>query len=91
MLCESLLSDCRHGFGVDQAALSVEHYNCPNCGAPAGSACRARSGKTVAKYHTPRFVLAPELREELEVPVPADRPRVKAGSRRSPRSRLPGQ
>jgi DNA invertase Pin-like site-specific DNA recombinase len=27
----------------------------------------------VAKYHTPRFVLVPALREELEVPVPADR------------------
>jgi hypothetical protein len=25
------------------------------------------------KYHTPRFVLVPALREELEVPVPADR------------------
>ena len=45
----------------------------PNCGAPAGSACRTRGGKTAAKYHTPRFVLVPALREELEVPVPADR------------------
>ncbi|WP_234426251.1 recombinase family protein [Streptomyces kebangsaanensis] len=25
------------------------------------------------KYHTPRFVLVPALREELEIPVPADR------------------
>ncbi|MFE0654010.1 hypothetical protein ACFVZH_36190 [Streptomyces sp. NPDC059534] len=25
------------------------------------------------KYHTPRFVLVPALREELEVLVPADR------------------
>ncbi|MGW6215269.1 zinc finger domain-containing protein [Streptomyces sp. NPDC055109] len=40
---------------------------------PAGSACRTRGGKTAAKYHTPRFVLVPALREELEVLVPADR------------------
>jgi hypothetical protein len=57
----------------DQAALAVERYDCPNCEAPAGSACRTRGGKTAAKYHTPRFVLVPALREELEVPVPADR------------------
>jgi hypothetical protein len=57
----------------DQAALAVESHDCPNCGAPAGSACRTRSGKTAAKYHTPRFVLVPALREELEVLVPADR------------------
>jgi len=37
------------------------------------SACRTRGGKTAAKYHTPRFVLVPALREELDVPVPADR------------------
>ncbi|WP_406384842.1 hypothetical protein [Streptomyces sp. NBC_01618] len=57
----------------DQAALAVERHNCPNCDAPAGSACRTRGGKTAAKYHTPRFVLVPALREELEIPVPADR------------------
>jgi hypothetical protein len=57
----------------DQAALAVERYDCPNCEAPAGSACRTRGGKTAAKYHTPRFVLVPALREELEVLVPADR------------------
>ncbi|GAA1001236.1 recombinase family protein [Streptomyces rhizosphaericus] len=57
----------------DQAALAVERHDCPNCDAPAGSACRIRGGKTAAKYHTPRFVLVPALREELEVPVPADR------------------
>ncbi|WP_444544907.1 zinc finger domain-containing protein [Streptomyces camponoticapitis] len=57
----------------DQAALAVEHHDCPNCDAPAGSACRTRGGKTAAKYHTPRFVLVPALREELEIPVPADR------------------
>ncbi|WP_406434048.1 LysR substrate-binding domain-containing protein [Streptomyces sp. NBC_01589] len=57
----------------DQAALAVERHNCPNCDAPAGSACRTRGGKTAAMYHTPRFVLVPALREELEIPVPADR------------------
>ncbi|WP_327116180.1 recombinase family protein [Nocardia sp. NBC_01730] len=57
----------------DQAAAAVEHHRCPNCDAPAGSACRTRSGKTAAKYHTPRFVLVPALREELGVPTPADR------------------
>jgi DNA invertase Pin-like site-specific DNA recombinase len=51
----------------------VERYDCPNCGAPAGSPCRTRGGKTAAKYHTPRFVLVPALREELEVLVPGDR------------------
>ncbi|MEV6654850.1 recombinase family protein [Streptomyces sp. NPDC051219] len=56
----------------DQAALAVERHDCPNCDAP-GSACRTRGGKTAAKYHTPRFVLVPALREELEIPVPADR------------------
>ncbi|MFC9622769.1 recombinase family protein [Streptomyces sp. NPDC056930] len=57
----------------DQAALAVERHDCPNCDAPAGSACRTRGGKTTAKYHTPRSVLVPALREELEIPVPADR------------------
>lgn len=57
----------------DRAALAVERYDCPNCDAPVGSACRTRGGKTAAKYHTPRFVLVPALREELEVLVPADR------------------
>ncbi|CQR62616.1 recombinase family protein [Streptomyces leeuwenhoekii] len=57
----------------DRAALAVERHVCPNCDAPAGSACRTRGGKTAAKYHTPRFVLVPALREELEVLVPADR------------------
>ncbi|MFE7511287.1 recombinase family protein [Streptomyces sp. NPDC057540] len=57
----------------DRAASAVERHNCPNCDAPAGSACRTRGGKTAAKYHTPRFVLVPALREELEVLVPADR------------------
>lgn len=57
----------------DQDAIAVEHHYCPNCGAPAGSACRTRGGKTAAKYHTARFVLVPALREELEIPVAADR------------------
>ncbi|MFF8691312.1 recombinase family protein [Streptomyces sp. NPDC015144] len=57
----------------DRAAVAVERHDCPNCDAPAGSACRPRGGKTAAKYHTPRFVLVPALREELEVLVPADR------------------
>ncbi|WP_456154176.1 zinc finger domain-containing protein [Streptomyces kebangsaanensis] len=29
----------------DQAALAVECHDCPNCDAPAGSACRARAGR----------------------------------------------
>ncbi|MGB8946640.1 MAG: recombinase family protein [Streptomyces sp.] len=57
----------------DRAALAVERHDCPNCDAPVGSACRTRGGKTASKYHTPRFVLVPALREELEVLVPADR------------------
>ncbi|MBT1189909.1 recombinase family protein [Streptomyces sp. CJ_13] len=57
----------------DRAASAVERHDCPNCDAPAGSACRTRGGKTAAKYHTPRFVLVPALREELEIPVPPDR------------------
>ncbi|MEU8579249.1 zinc finger domain-containing protein [Streptomyces abikoensis] len=57
----------------DRAALAVERHDCPNCDAPAGSAWRTCGGKTAAKYHTPRFVLVPALREELEVLVPVDR------------------
>ncbi|WEH29138.1 recombinase family protein [Streptomyces sp. AM 3-1-1] len=60
-------------FTPDRAASAVERHDCPNCDAPAGSVCRTRGGKTAAKYHTPRFVLVPALREELEVLVPADR------------------
>jgi len=51
----------------------VERYDCPQCQAPAGSPCRTRSGTTAAKYHTARFMLVPSLRDELAVPVPADR------------------
>ncbi|WP_432763094.1 zinc finger domain-containing protein [Actinomadura xylanilytica] len=37
----------------NQAALAVERHDCPNCDAPAGSACRTRGGRTAAKYHSP--------------------------------------
>ncbi|RPE37606.1 DNA invertase Pin-like site-specific DNA recombinase [Streptomyces sp. Ag109_O5-1] len=37
---------------------------------PAGSTCRTRGGK---EDHTPRFMLVPQLRAELEVRTPADR------------------
>ena len=58
---------------LDWAAHAAERHPCPKCGAPAGSACRTRSGKVAAKYHTARFILVPALREELAVAVPADR------------------
>jgi len=57
----------------DQAASAIERHDCPKCEAPAGSACRTRSGRTAARYHTARFILVPALREELEVGVPEDR------------------
>jgi len=57
----------------DRAADAAERHPCPKCEAPAGSACRTRSGKVAAKYHTARFILVPALREELAVAVPADR------------------
>ena len=52
---------------------AVERHACPQCEAPAGSACRSRSGATAAKYHTARFMLVPSLREELAVVTPSDR------------------
>jgi DNA invertase Pin-like site-specific DNA recombinase len=55
------------------APAAVERHACPQCQAPAGSACRTRSGTTAAKYHTARFMLVPSLREELAVPTPTDR------------------
>lgn len=61
------------GLTPDQAVLVVEDHDCLNCHALPGSACRPQGGKTVAGYHTPRFVLVPVLREELEIPVPANR------------------
>jgi DNA invertase Pin-like site-specific DNA recombinase len=51
----------------------AENVDCPTCGAPAGNPCRTRAGTTAIKYHTPRFLLVPELRDEHEVDVPADR------------------
>ncbi|WP_150136198.1 recombinase family protein [Streptomyces hyaluromycini] len=57
----------------DQVADAVERNDCPKCEVPAGSTCRTRGGKTATKYHTPRFILVPALREELEVLVPEDR------------------
>ncbi|MFE7113516.1 hypothetical protein ACFU98_45720 [Streptomyces sp. NPDC057575] len=39
----------------------------------AGITCRTRGGKVAPKYHTPRFMLVPQLRAELEVKTPADR------------------
>ncbi|WP_456113505.1 zinc finger domain-containing protein [Streptomyces marianii] len=65
---------------------AVEGHDCPNCDAPAGSACRMRGGKATAKYHTPRFVLVPTLREEPEIPVPPNGVPAAHGSR-APRSR----
>ncbi|MGW1190853.1 zinc finger domain-containing protein [Streptomyces sp. NPDC002559] len=52
---------------------SPERNDCPKCEAPAGSPCRTCGGKTATKYHTPRFILVPALRGELEVLVPEDR------------------
>ncbi|MCX4606591.1 recombinase family protein [Streptomyces anulatus] len=57
----------------DRAASAVERHECPKCEAPPGSPCRTLGGKTASKYHTPRFILVPALREDLEVLVPADR------------------
>lgn len=57
----------------DQAASAVEQFNCPTCGVPAGSACRTRSGNTAIKYHTPRFLFVPSLRDAHELDVPDDR------------------
>jgi len=56
-----------------QAADASERHDCPQCQAPAGSACRTRVGKTAAKSHTARFVLVLALREQLHVAVPPDR------------------
>jgi len=58
---------------LDRAADAAERHPCPKCEAPAGSACRTRSGKVAAKFHTARFILVPAPREELADAVPADR------------------
>ncbi len=56
-----------------RAAWAVEQFSCPTCGVPAGSPCRTRSGNTAVKYHTPRLLLVPALRDAHEVDVPGDR------------------
>jgi DNA invertase Pin-like site-specific DNA recombinase len=56
-----------------RAASAAEQLDCPTCGVPAGSPCRTRSGNTALKYHTPRFLLVPALRDAHEVDVPDDR------------------
>jgi hypothetical protein len=56
-----------------EPAVAVEQFDCPACSAPAGSTCRTCGGKVAPKYHTPRFILVPQLRAELEVKTPADR------------------
>jgi DNA invertase Pin-like site-specific DNA recombinase len=56
-----------------QAAWAAERLDCPTCGVAAGSACRTRSGTTAIKYHTARFVAVAELRDHVEIDVPADR------------------
>jgi DNA invertase Pin-like site-specific DNA recombinase len=56
-----------------QAAAAVERFDCPTCGITAGSPCRTPGGNTAIKYHTPRFLQVPALRDALEVDVPADR------------------
>jgi DNA invertase Pin-like site-specific DNA recombinase len=57
----------------EQAASAVERLDCPTCGAPAGSPCRTGGGNVAHRYHTPRFVLVPELRDAPEVMVVEDR------------------
>lgn len=57
----------------NRAAEAVERHPCPKCEAPTGNACRTRSGKVAARYHTARFILVPALREELTIAVPATR------------------
>ncbi|MGW5695949.1 recombinase family protein [Streptomyces asiaticus] len=56
-----------------EPAVAVEQFDCPTCEVPAGSTCRTRGGKVAPKYHTPRFMLVPQLRAELEVKTPAGR------------------
>ncbi|MFE9890332.1 hypothetical protein [Streptomyces scopuliridis] len=50
----------------------MEQFDCPTCEVPAGSTCRTRGGKVAPKYHTPRFMLVPQLRADLEVKTPSD-------------------
>jgi hypothetical protein len=72
VFCDRGLRARRHGVDARSgAALAVERHDCPNCHAPADSACRTRGEKTAA--NRPRSVLVLTLREELDIPVPADR------------------
>ena len=71
----------------EQTAERVERFACPTCAAPAGTACRTRSGGVAARYHTTRFILVPALGTEAEVVVPGGR---RAHDASSPaRSRVP--
>jgi DNA invertase Pin-like site-specific DNA recombinase len=54
---------------VNEAAV-MERRACPTCGVPAGSPCRTRDGQVAIKYHTPRLLLAPDLRDVVEVDIP---------------------
>ncbi|MGI5380858.1 zinc finger domain-containing protein [Streptomyces sp. CA-251387] len=72
--------------GAVGLAAAVEQFDCPTCEVPAGSTCRTRGGKVAPKYHTPRFMLVPQLRAELEVRTPADR-----GQPRPPVGEGPGR
>lgn len=53
---------------MDPVAL-IETRSCPTCDAPAGSPCRTRDDKIAPKYHTPRLLQVPALRDEIEVPT----------------------
>lgn len=62
----------------DRAALAVERHECPNCDAPAGSACRTRGGKTrqldlVLLHHSLQF--APARWKEIRSRLGPGRPR----------------
>ncbi|MFC4497883.1 recombinase family protein [Streptomyces ovatisporus] len=60
---------------MDDTYLLVEAHDCPmsTCAVPAGSPCRTGQGKVAAQYHTARFRLVPQTREELNVPTPSVR------------------
>ncbi|WP_179202294.1 hypothetical protein [Streptomyces caniscabiei] len=49
-----------------EPAAIIEQFGCPTCEVPAGSTCRTCGGKVAPKYHTPRFMLVPQLRAELK-------------------------
>jgi len=58
---------------IDGESRVVEAVACPECGVPAGSPCRTRSGNTAFWYHTRRLVLIPRLGGVGQLAVPADR------------------